>query len=60
MTDAQWQLAYCIWRLNLWSANYGSYSQIDDDVRDGKLTPGKYPAGLEPKKNAPQIREERT
>ncbi len=53
MTDSQRQLAYCMWRLDLWAANYGSYSQIDDDVRDGKLTPGKYPPGFEPKPSKP-------
>jgi hypothetical protein len=37
------QVRYCIWRLELWGRDYGSYDTIDSDVEAGKLIPGTMP-----------------
>lgn len=43
MTETEKQLAYCIRRLEMWGLGYGSYSEIDAAVTDGRLTPGVIP-----------------
>jgi hypothetical protein len=37
------QVLYCLWRLELWSRNYGTYDEIDRDVASGTLLPGTMP-----------------
>jgi len=54
-SDYQW--AYATWRLNLWIAGYGTYNEIDADVRRGILTPGKYPEGYEGKTTEAKVTE---
>jgi hypothetical protein len=43
------QVAYCIWRLEMWSLNYGSYNEIDRDVDARILTVGVIPDDLREK-----------
>jgi hypothetical protein len=47
MTEVDKQIAYAMWRFDLWMKGYGSYNKIDNDVSEGTLIPGVYPVGFE-------------
>jgi hypothetical protein len=37
--DTEYRLAYACWRFDMWLADQGTYSEIDDKVTRGELIP---------------------